>query len=94
MPANPNDEFELKYRRMVALNLDRMELFGVTIDEASRKYSLATAYVALSARSNGRLHRVDDLLGETRETCTSRQCGRRKKYVPSVDSGEGCTAVL
>ena len=60
-----NDEFELHYRRTVTLRLDQMELFGVTIDEASRRYPLATAYVALTAKSNEGSYRTDDFLRQT-----------------------------
>ena len=60
-----SDTFELDYRRMVSLRLDRMELFGVTIDEASRSYPLTTAYIALTANCDGRSNRVHDVLSQT-----------------------------
>lgn len=60
-----NDKFELNYRRTVVHRFDRMELFGVSIDESNRSYSLTTAYIALTAVSDGRPIRVDNLLNQT-----------------------------
>src|SRR6266487_2575243 len=41
-------DFELDYRRQVANQLDRMELFGATVSAASRRYPLVVAYISLS----------------------------------------------
>ena len=58
-------EFELDYRRMVTLRLDRMELFGVRLDAADSTYPLTPTYIPLTAVSGDRPSRVDDLLGQT-----------------------------
>jgi hypothetical protein len=47
-------DFAADYRRLVVNRLDRMELFGVTLSDASRRYPLSTAYVSLSVLRRGR----------------------------------------
>ncbi len=54
------DDFAADYRRAVANKLDRMELLGVTVADANRRYPLSIAYIDLSvlrrpARGDGRL---------------------------------------
>jgi hypothetical protein len=44
--------FEADYRRQVINRLDRLELFGVTLPEASCRYPLSVAYVSLSTSSS------------------------------------------
>jgi len=43
------ENFEIRYARAVASRLDRLELFGVTVSELSRRYRLSVAYITLSA---------------------------------------------
>lgn len=40
--------FETEYRRNIARKFDRLELFGATISEFSRRYTLSVAYISLS----------------------------------------------
>ncbi len=47
------DDFTADYRRQVVNKLDRMEMFGVTLGEASRRYPLSVAYVSLTVLSRG-----------------------------------------
>jgi hypothetical protein len=41
------NRFETAYRQLVAKQLDHLELFGVTLSEAVRTYSLSAAYISL-----------------------------------------------
>jgi Leucine-rich repeat (LRR) protein len=41
--------FETRYRRHIANKLDRLELFGITVSDVSRRYGLSVAYITLSA---------------------------------------------
>lgn len=52
-------EFELRYRRELARELDRVELFGLTVSEFVRRYTLSVAYISLTASSKPR-RRSDD----------------------------------
>jgi hypothetical protein len=40
--------FEVAYRRQVERTLDRIELYGVTVSDASRRYPLSVAYLSLT----------------------------------------------
>ena len=42
------DDFAADYRRVVVNKLDRMELLGVTLADANRRYPLSVAYIDLS----------------------------------------------
>ncbi|HEX6468085.1 MAG TPA: NACHT domain-containing protein [Streptosporangiaceae bacterium] len=53
------DDFAADYRRQVVNKLDRMELFGVTLGEASRRYPLSVAYVSLTVLRQGRRRQRD-----------------------------------
>lgn len=53
--ANEHQDFEVRYRRQVARELDSLQLFGITLSENSRRYALSTAYITLSAASSGDL---------------------------------------
>ncbi|MFF0234031.1 NACHT domain-containing protein [Micromonospora sp. NPDC005254] len=44
-------DFEVDYRRQVANSLDRLELFGARLEDASRRYPLSVAYISLSVTS-------------------------------------------
>jgi Leucine-rich repeat (LRR) protein len=48
-----SDAFSVNYRRQVINQLDNMELFGATLDEASRRYPLSVAYISLNMNRNG-----------------------------------------
>ena len=51
MPRNrEDDDFTTDYMRNVVNKLDRMELFGVTLNEATRRYPLSVAYMSLNVR--------------------------------------------
>lgn len=45
-------DFEANYLRAVIRNLDKMELFGATVSEASAKHPLSIAYVTLSVKQS------------------------------------------
>jgi hypothetical protein len=45
------DDFERDYRQLVANRLDRVEFFGATLSESSRRYPLSVAYLSLTARA-------------------------------------------
>lgn len=47
------ENFEIRYARAIASYLDRLELFGVTVSEVSRRYRLSVAYITLSATATG-----------------------------------------
>jgi hypothetical protein len=47
------NDFTVDYRRVVANKLDRLELFGVTIADANRRYPLSIAYIDLSIIHRG-----------------------------------------
>lgn len=53
--------FESAYRRLVAKQLDQVELFGVTVSEKVRSYALSTAYVSLKINlSSARNSLIDE----------------------------------
>ena len=45
-------DFTAAYRRQVVSQLDRLELFGVSVSESIRGYPLSTAYISLCVSSN------------------------------------------
>jgi Leucine-rich repeat (LRR) protein len=47
--APGTDEFEKRYRREIVRRLDRLELFGITVSDFSRRYRLSVAYISLTA---------------------------------------------
>lgn len=47
-PGVPEDRFTRAYRQQVASRLDRLDLFGATLSESVRQYSLSTAYISLA----------------------------------------------
>ncbi|WP_432510660.1 NACHT domain-containing protein [Kineococcus sp. SYSU DK001] len=47
-----DEEFSLRYRRHIARQLDQLELFGITLQEKSRRYDLSIAYITLTAQTN------------------------------------------
>jgi NACHT conflict system protein/NACHT domain-containing protein len=50
-------DFERDYRQLVANVHDRVELFGVTLAESSRRYPLSVAYLSLTVSGEFRLRR-------------------------------------
>jgi hypothetical protein len=64
------DDFAADYNRVVANKLDRLELLGVTLADANRRYPLSVAYIDLSiVRHNHytayqNLRRADSVLAE------------------------------
>ncbi|ONI81390.1 hypothetical protein ALI144C_18780 [Actinosynnema sp. ALI-1.44] len=59
--------FDYDYRQLVARKLDQVEMYGVTLSDASRKYPLSVAYIGLTAATEGtdsifEEFRVEDLL--------------------------------
>ncbi|MFS8101427.1 NACHT domain-containing protein [Lentzea alba] len=61
--------FDYDYRQLVARKLDRVDMFGVTLADASRRYPLSVAYISLTASTDddlGSVHRVEDLLAGAR----------------------------
>ncbi|MBV9448814.1 MAG: NACHT domain-containing protein [Streptosporangiaceae bacterium] len=54
MPSSDAEaDFAANYRRQVINQLDRLELFGVTVSESVRGYPLSTAYISLGVTSGG-----------------------------------------
>jgi len=45
-------QFEKEYRLAVARNLDHLELFGLDISSANRRYQLSVAYITLAIRAS------------------------------------------
>jgi Leucine-rich repeat (LRR) protein len=50
--ADADAEFEVSYRRHIARELDRLELFGITLAEQSNRYDLSIAYITLAAATD------------------------------------------
>lgn len=50
--GQPEADFTAAYRRQAVSQLDRLELFGVTVSEAVRGYPLSTAYIPLAISSD------------------------------------------
>ena len=50
-------DFERDYRQLVGNQLDRIEFFGATLPEASRRYPLSIAYLSLSVSGDFPLQR-------------------------------------
>lgn len=56
-----DEGFTADYRRQVVRQLDRMELYGAPVSEASRGYPLSVAYISLNvSTSNGSVVRGED----------------------------------
>ncbi|GAA4468518.1 NACHT domain-containing protein [Phytohabitans houttuyneae] len=83
------DDFERDYRQLVANRLDRVEFFGATLSEASRRYTLSVAYLSLtvaaaSKRSGlqrdslGTPRPVEEVLGSSRRLFIRGQAGTGK----------------
>ncbi|WP_328609537.1 NACHT domain-containing protein [Amycolatopsis sp. NBC_00345] len=65
LPQRDRDAgFDYDYRQLVARKLDHVEMFGVTLADASRRYPLSVAYIGLTASTgeHGPVRRVEELL--------------------------------
>ncbi|MEV7040716.1 NACHT domain-containing protein [Amycolatopsis sp. NPDC051061] len=65
LPQRERDAgFDYDYRQLVARKFDQVEMFGVTLGDASRRYPLSVAYIGLTASSGepGPVRRVEGLL--------------------------------
>lgn len=65
LPQRDRDAgFDYDYRQLVARKLDHVEMFGVTLADASRRYPLSVAYIGLTASTGepGPVRRVEELL--------------------------------
>ncbi|MBB4674589.1 NACHT domain-containing protein [Crossiella cryophila] len=71
--------FDYDYRQQVARKLDYVELFGVTLDDASRRYPLSVAYISLTADTeDGRPARVEELLARSNKLFIRGEAGLGK----------------
>ena len=52
--------FSIDYRRQVVNQLDRMELFGATLPESSRRYLLSVAYISLNLAPGQNSNKLSD----------------------------------
>lgn len=66
--AEHHNAFELEYLRDLARKLDRVEIFGVTLTGPSRRYSLSTAYLNLSAVKHSSPGGIDSSFDESTNT--------------------------
>lgn len=89
--VSASDDFELRYRREVARVLDRLELFGLSVSEFARRYTLSVAYISLTASiapSSGSVGRgapddeefvrVDEVLARSPRTLIRGEAGSGK----------------
>lgn len=72
-------DFEADYRQQVVALLDRMEFFGATLSESSRRYPLSVAYLSLSASAKY-LHdvRIEEILAKSSRLLIRGQAGAGK----------------
>ncbi|MFD9739519.1 NACHT domain-containing protein [Umezawaea sp. NPDC059074] len=73
-------DFDYDYRQLVARKLDQVEMFGVTLADASRRYPLSVAYISLTASSDelGQGSRVEELLAGDRRLFIRGEAGLGK----------------
>lgn len=94
------DDFAADYRRAVANKLDRMELLGVTVADANRRYPLSIAYIDLSvlrrpARGDGRLVMTGpDLYTGSGGLGADSVLGRGRRGLVIGQAGSGKTTLL
>ena len=97
------DDFAADYRRAVANKLDRMELFGVTLADANRRYPLSIAYIDLSVLRRpvreGRLvmrgeAEPGDLLAGSGGLRADTVLGRARRALVVGQAGSGKTTLL
>jgi ABC-type multidrug transport system fused ATPase/permease subunit len=78
-PAAESAKFETEYRRAVARNLNKMELFGVDLSRTSRSHSLSVAYISLDVGRS-----VDG--SETSVEVSEEEDEERESVVQSVET--------
>ncbi len=78
------DDFAADFRRQVVTKLDRMELYGAGLTEATRLYPLSVAYLSLSVTSD------KDALGDRIEHVLP----RTSKILLRGEAGSGKTTLL
>lgn len=94
--------FTAAYRRQVVSQLDRLELFGITLSESIRGYPLSTAYISLSVYSESLSKNRSDLaspVGSNRELSTSTlriedALARSARLFLRGEAGSGKTTML
>lgn len=79
------EDFEIDYRQLVANQLDRVEFFGASMLETSRRYPLSVAYLSLMASSttgevaaSAGARRVEDVLAGSRRLFIRGEAGLGK----------------
>ncbi|ROP41932.1 NACHT domain-containing protein [Saccharothrix texasensis] len=74
------DGFDYDYRQLVARKLDHVEMFGVTLADASRRYPLSVAYISVMASADelSPIHRVEELLAGARRVFIRGEAGLGK----------------
>jgi hypothetical protein len=87
--------FDYDYRQLVARKLDHVEMFGVTLADASRRYPLSVAYISLMASADelSPAHRVEELLEGARRVFIRGEAGLGKTTLlqwVAVRSGSRC----
>ncbi|MEU1238372.1 NACHT domain-containing protein [Micromonospora aurantiaca] len=89
------NDFEVDYRRQVFNRLDRIELFGASLQEASRRYPLSVAYIGLSVSEevslSGTAHSEPVLATQIR---INQLLSRRKRILLRGEAGGGKTTLL
>lgn len=73
-------DFSYDYRQLAARTLDRVEMFGATLSEASRRYPLSVAYISLAADGDDDApgQRVEELLARGRRIFIRGEAGLGK----------------
>jgi len=72
-----NDRFELNYRKIVTQKYDRLELYGVDVNRAAKRYKLNIAYISLDLESNS--HNTEHRL-ESEIDAEKQDCGNQLDY--------------
>ncbi|WP_143138718.1 NACHT domain-containing protein [Lentzea waywayandensis] len=76
--------FDYDYRQLVARKLDNIEMFGVTLTDASRRYPLTVAYISLTAsrsdvdEGSNPSTRVDEILVDNKRLFIRGEAGLGK----------------
>ncbi|WP_081915384.1 NACHT domain-containing protein [Saccharothrix sp. NRRL B-16314] len=97
--------FEAAYRQLVATQLDKIELFGISVSDTLRTYTLSTAYISLSVLSpslaerirTNEVDRIDDDKGTTKaldDTTIQRALAVTNRIFLRGEAGSGKTTLL
>jgi NACHT domain len=73
--------FDYDYRQLIARKLDHVELFGVTLEDSTRRYPLSVAYISLTVADvdgSSLSSRVEDLLAINRRLFIRGEAGLGK----------------